>query len=108
MIGMDDSVTVWPDLPYASWRETAATLQLWTQIVGKVRLTLPDRRLEAGTASRWNVRLGFRGRCAASSSLRDKWSPKLRGRPMQLASKRMKGPTAMIRRFGGKLWGRGG
>src|SRR3984893_7919976 len=40
MIGMDDAVTVWPDLPYASWRETAATLQLWTQIVGKVRLTL--------------------------------------------------------------------
>ena len=37
---MDDAVTVWPDLPYASWRETAATLQLWTQIVGKVRLTL--------------------------------------------------------------------
>ena len=37
---MDDAVTVWPDLPYAGWRETAATLQLWTQIVGKVRLTL--------------------------------------------------------------------
>jgi uncharacterized protein DUF5996 len=37
---MDDATTVWPDLPYASWRETAATLQLWTQIVGKVRLTL--------------------------------------------------------------------
>jgi hypothetical protein len=28
---MDDAVIVWPDLPYASWRETAATLQLWTQ-----------------------------------------------------------------------------
>jgi hypothetical protein len=40
MIGMEDAVTVWPDLPYASWRETAATLQVWTQIVGKVRLTL--------------------------------------------------------------------
>jgi len=37
---MDYRVTGWPDLPYASWRETAATLQLWTQIVGKVRLTL--------------------------------------------------------------------
>ena len=37
---MADAVTVWPDLPYDSWRETAATLQLWTQIVGKVRLTL--------------------------------------------------------------------
>ena len=37
---MDDAVAVWPDLPYDSWRETAATLQLWTQIIGKVRLTL--------------------------------------------------------------------
>jgi hypothetical protein len=37
---MDDAVTVWPNLPYALWRETAAALQLWTQIVGKVRLTL--------------------------------------------------------------------
>jgi Family of unknown function (DUF5996) len=37
---MDDAATVWPDLRYASWRETAATLQLWTQIVGKVRLKL--------------------------------------------------------------------
>ncbi|MBV8119949.1 MAG: hypothetical protein JO081_08450 [Alphaproteobacteria bacterium] len=37
---MDGAVTVWPDLAYDSWRETAATLQLWTQIVGKVRLKL--------------------------------------------------------------------
>src|SRR5215471_5899133 len=37
---MADADTVWPDLPYDHWRETAATLQLWTQIVGKVRLTL--------------------------------------------------------------------
>jgi hypothetical protein len=29
----------WPPLPYADWRETCATLQLWTQIVGKIRLT---------------------------------------------------------------------
>src|SRR5580698_9573048 len=31
---------IWPDLPYASWRDTAETLQLWTQIVGKIRLAL--------------------------------------------------------------------
>jgi len=37
---MDDAVTAWPDLPYNKWRETVATFQLWTQIVGKVRLTL--------------------------------------------------------------------
>ncbi len=27
----------WPELPYAAWRETCATLHLWTQIVGKIR-----------------------------------------------------------------------
>jgi hypothetical protein len=30
----------WPELPLAAWRDTYATLQLWTQIVGKIRLTL--------------------------------------------------------------------
>jgi hypothetical protein len=29
----------WPELPYAAWKDTAATLQLWTQIAGKIRLT---------------------------------------------------------------------
>jgi uncharacterized protein DUF5996 len=28
---------VWPDLPYERWKETAATLQLWTQVIGKIR-----------------------------------------------------------------------
>jgi len=28
----------WPALPYAEWRETAATLHMWTQIIGKIRL----------------------------------------------------------------------
>jgi hypothetical protein len=37
---MDSAATAWPDLPYPAWRDTAATLQLWTQIVGKVRLAL--------------------------------------------------------------------
>ncbi|HLM56352.1 MAG TPA: DUF5996 family protein [Pyrinomonadaceae bacterium] len=30
----------WPSLPYESWRETRATLHMWTQVVGKVRLAL--------------------------------------------------------------------
>ena len=30
----------WPALDYAQWRDTLHTLHLWTQIVGKVRLTL--------------------------------------------------------------------
>ena len=31
---------IWPPLDYAAWRETCATLQLWTQIAGKIRLAL--------------------------------------------------------------------
>ncbi len=32
------SEEVWPALPYADWQETAETLHMWTQIVGKVRM----------------------------------------------------------------------
>lgn len=32
--------TYWPELDYRQWRDTAITLQLWTQVVGKVRLAL--------------------------------------------------------------------
>jgi len=28
----------WPELPYEPWKDTLATLHMWTQIVGKVRL----------------------------------------------------------------------
>jgi hypothetical protein len=35
-----DNAMPWPDLPYPGWADTAATLQLWTQIVGKIRLSL--------------------------------------------------------------------
>jgi hypothetical protein len=31
---------VWPSLPFDAWRDTYATLHLWTQIIGKVRLAL--------------------------------------------------------------------
>src|SRR5580658_10128093 len=30
----------WPELPYEAWKDTCASLQLWTQIVGKTRLAL--------------------------------------------------------------------
>jgi hypothetical protein len=35
-----DSPDCWPALPLDSWRDTCATLHMWTQIVGKVRLAL--------------------------------------------------------------------
>ena len=32
------SAEVWPELPYEAWKDTYATLHMWTQIVGKVAL----------------------------------------------------------------------
>jgi Family of unknown function (DUF5996) len=37
---MTTSTERWPELPYAAWKGTRDTLHLWTQIVGKIRLTL--------------------------------------------------------------------
>ena len=33
-----DSNAAWPPLPYGEWRDTATTLHLWLQIVGKIRV----------------------------------------------------------------------
>ncbi|MGH2444106.1 MAG: DUF5996 family protein, partial [Chloroflexota bacterium] len=30
----------WPELPYAGWKDTCETLQMWTQVVGHVKLEL--------------------------------------------------------------------
>src|SRR5215469_9834616 len=35
-----DNSALWPALPLESWKDTYATLHMWTQIVGKVRLAL--------------------------------------------------------------------
>lgn len=32
--------TSWPPLPFAEWQDTCATLHMWTQVVGKIRLAL--------------------------------------------------------------------
>ncbi|WP_332813926.1 DUF5996 family protein [Ramlibacter sp.] len=34
------SAETWPPLPLAAWRDTLATLHMWTQVVGKTRLAL--------------------------------------------------------------------
>lgn len=34
---------VWPELPLEAWKDTYATLHMWTQVVGKVRLALTPR-----------------------------------------------------------------
>jgi uncharacterized protein DUF5996 len=33
------TIDVWPSLPLTDWRDTYSTLHMWTQIVGKIRLT---------------------------------------------------------------------
>jgi len=35
--------TAWPELPLQAWKDTYATLHMWSQIVGKVRLALSPR-----------------------------------------------------------------
>ncbi|MFY9610250.1 MAG: DUF5996 family protein [Blastocatellia bacterium] len=43
MSGSKDSLNngdAWPSLPLAEWKDTYATLHMWSQIAGKVRLTL--------------------------------------------------------------------
>src|SRR5690606_36550919 len=33
-----DHAGAWPDLPFEAWGDTCATLHMWTQVVGKVRM----------------------------------------------------------------------
>ena len=40
--------SLWPDLPLSAWSETCDTLQLWTQIVGKVRIATTMERSAPG------------------------------------------------------------
>src|SRR5699024_4670101 len=40
MTGSGNAKDAWPELPYLAWKDTYATLHLWTQIAGKVRLML--------------------------------------------------------------------
>ena len=64
---MDPSGTrndVWPALPYAEWRETCTTLHMWTQIVGKIRLTLSP-----WTNHSWHVTLYLTARGLTTSPI---------------------------------------
>jgi len=37
---IDTSDQAWPALPFIGWQDTCATLHMWTQVVGKIRLAL--------------------------------------------------------------------
>src|SRR5215813_1671875 len=48
----------WPALPYAEWKDTYATLHMWTQVVGKIALaTAPPLNHSWGIA----LQIGTRG-----------------------------------------------
>ena len=60
----DTSADVWPELNYADWKETCATLHMWTQIVGKIRLTLTP-----WTNHSWHVTLYVTSRGLTTSPI---------------------------------------
>ena len=55
---------VWPALPFQEWKETCATLHMWTQIVGKVRLALAP-----WTNHSWHVTLYLTARGLTTSPI---------------------------------------
>jgi hypothetical protein len=57
-----DQPECWPALPLESWKDTCATLHMWTQIVGKVRL-----RLTPLVNHWWNVPLYVSARGLSTS-----------------------------------------
>jgi hypothetical protein len=37
---LNEKIDAWPELPLAAWQDTYDTLHMWTQIIGKIRMTL--------------------------------------------------------------------
>jgi hypothetical protein len=63
-ISIESRAEHWPSLPFAAWAETYATLHLWTQIVGKVRLVQTP-----WTNHSWHVTLYVTGRGLTTSPI---------------------------------------
>ena len=59
-----DEPECWPALPIESWKDTCATLHMWTQIVGKIRL-----RLTPLVNHWWNVPLYVSARGLTTSRM---------------------------------------
>jgi hypothetical protein len=57
----------WPALPLDEWRDTYATLHMWTQIVGKICLALTPR-----TNHFWNIAFHFTARGLTTPLLADR------------------------------------
>src|SRR6202022_75610 len=54
----------WPALPFEAWKDTYATLHMWTRIVGKIRLTLTP-----WTNHSWHVTLYLTSRGLPTSPI---------------------------------------
>jgi hypothetical protein len=61
---MNGTSDYWPALPFAEWKDTAETLHMWTQIVGKIRLTLSP-----WVNHSWNVTLYVTSRGLTTSPI---------------------------------------
>ena len=61
---LSDRSDCWPALPLESWKDTYATLHMWTQIVGKVRLALTPK-----VNHWWNVPLYVSARGLTTSPM---------------------------------------
>jgi hypothetical protein len=61
---LSDRGELWPDLPLDAWKETYATLHLWTQIIGKIRL-----KLSPHANHWWNVTLYLTSRGLTTSPI---------------------------------------
>jgi hypothetical protein len=63
-LSASDVQNSWPALPLESWKDTYATLHMWTQIVGKVRLALTPK-----VNHWWNVPLYVNARGLTTSPI---------------------------------------
>ena len=61
---MNGASNQWPPLPFVEWKDTAITLHMWTQIVGKIRLVLSP-----WTNHSWHVTLYVTSRGLTTSPI---------------------------------------
>ena len=61
---MNAASNPWPALPFTEWQDTAITLHMWTQIIGKIRLTLSP-----WTNHSWHVTLYVTARGLTTSPI---------------------------------------
>jgi Family of unknown function (DUF5996) len=64
MTASDAHIETWPALPFEEWKETCVTLHMWTQVVGKIRLSLTP-----WTNHSWHVTLYLTARGLTTSPI---------------------------------------